>query len=70
MMASRPIELPGVSGAGWQRTLTGPVKGRSVQQVKREKGGLQVQTMLSEATVMIQLQEHEEVRPYIQHPMS
>lgn len=24
MMASRPIELPGVSGAGWLRTLTGP----------------------------------------------
>lgn len=26
IMASRPIELPGVSGVGWQRTLTGPVK--------------------------------------------
>lgn len=25
-MASRPIEFPGASGGGWQRTLTGPVK--------------------------------------------
>lgn len=24
-MASRPIELPDASGAGWLRTLTGPV---------------------------------------------
>lgn len=38
IMASRPIELPGVSGAGWQRTLTGPVKGRSAQQVRGRKG--------------------------------
>lgn len=29
IMASRPIELPGASGAGWLRTLTVPVTGRA-----------------------------------------
>lgn len=37
-MASRPIELPGVSGAGWLRTFTGPVKARSVKQVREREG--------------------------------
>lgn len=38
IMASKPIELPGVSGAGWLRTFTGPVKGRSVKQIIGRKG--------------------------------
>lgn len=35
-MASRPIELPGASGGGWQRTLTGPVKGESVKRGRKK----------------------------------
>lgn len=49
MMASRPIELPGASGGGWLRTLTGPGGERGETQSQRcgeeERDGSQFETV-------------------------
>lgn len=42
-MASRPMELPGASGAGWLRTLTGPVRRMSVSRAARVDVGVRLQ---------------------------